>query len=82
MKTTPLSCDLHDYLEIACVYGYRIKLTLKDGKPVEGVAKNIITSEKREFLIVENEQTHKIELNHLSKMKVLNPNAKFSEVVF
>jgi Rho-binding antiterminator len=82
MKTTPLSCDLHDYLEIACVYGYRIKLTLKDGKIIEGVAKNIITSEKREFLIVENEQMHKIELNQLSKMKVLNPNAKFSEVVF
>jgi Rho-binding antiterminator len=83
MKITPMPCELHDYLEIACMYGYRVKLTLKDRKTIEGLAINIITTaEKREFLLIENEGIHKIDLNQLSKMKVLTPNAKFSDVTF
>jgi Rho-binding antiterminator len=83
MKTKLISCDLHDCLEIVCLYGYRVKLTLEDGKTIEGLAKNIITTpNKREFLIIENEKPHKIELNQLRKMNVLTPNAKLSEVIF
>jgi Rho-binding antiterminator len=83
MKKNSISCELHGYLEIACLYGYRVKLTLKDRKTIEGLAINIITTaEKREFLLIENEGIHKIDLNQLSKMKVLTPNAKFSEVIF
>ncbi|MFU5691769.1 Rho-binding antiterminator, partial [Pseudomonas aeruginosa] len=27
----PIACDLHDYLEIACLYRYRLLLELEDG---------------------------------------------------
>lgn len=83
MKTKPISYDLHDYLEIACLYGYRLKLTLINHKTIEGIARDIITTdEKREFLIIDNKEVQKIELNQLGKMTVLTPNAKFSEVIF
>jgi Rho-binding antiterminator len=78
-----ISCELHDYFEIACMYGYRLKLTLKDNKTIEGVALDLTaTAEKREFLIIDNKEVPKIELKQLSKMEVLTPGAKFSEVIF
>lgn len=65
------------------MYGYRLKLTLKDNQTIEGSALDLITTpEKREFLIIDNKEVSKIELNQLSKMKVLTPGAKFSEVIF
>ncbi len=83
MKIKPISCELHDYLEIACLYEYHIKLTLINHKTIDGIARDIITTdEKREFLIIDNKEAQKIELNQLGKMTVLTPNAKFSEVIF
>lgn len=83
MIKNSISCELHDYFEIACIYGYRLKLTLKDNKTIEGLALDLITTpEKREFLIIDNKEVPKIELKQLSKMEVLTPGAKFSEVIF
>lgn len=80
MSQCPISCDLHDYLEIACLYGYRVRLTLKDRKTLEGKAiDTITTAEKREYLIIGDQW---IELNRIKKLQVLTANAKFSEVVF
>ena len=80
MNQCRISCELHDYLEIACLYGYRVKLTLKDHQTVEGKAiDTFTTAEKREYLLIDDQQ---IELNRVKKLQVLTPNAKFSEVVF
>lgn len=80
MSQCPISCYLHDYLEIACLYGYRVRLTLKDRKTLEGKAiDTITTAEKREYLIIGDQW---IELNRIKKLQVLTANAKFSEVVF
>ena len=38
MSQYTISCELHDFLEIACLYGYRVKLTLKDQQIIEGNA--------------------------------------------
>lgn len=84
MSQCTISCELHDYLEIACLYGYRVKLTLKDHSAIEGKALGLLTSaEKREYLILDNgqEQQH-IELNQLSNMQVLTVNARFKAVTF
>lgn len=80
--TKPIACDLHDYLEIACLYQYRVKLELKDNRVLEGKAIDIVTTNGQEYLVVENADQHKIDLNHLLKLKVLTPNAKFGEVRF
>ena len=83
MSQCSISCDLHDYIEIACLYGYQVKLTFKDQQTVEGKAIDTLTSaEKREYLIIENGQKQQIELDRLKKLQVLTPNAQFTEVIF
>jgi Rho-binding antiterminator len=84
MSQCSISCELHDYLEIACMYGYRVKLTLKDHQIIEGKALDILTSaEKREYVVIDDGHgQQQIELNQLGKMQVLTPNANFKEVYF
>lgn len=79
-----ISCELHDYIEVACMYGYQVKLFLLDQSFIEGKAKDILTdAEKREFLIMETGSgSQQVELVLLEKMQILTPNAKFSEIVF
>lgn len=82
MSQCHITCALHDYIEIACMYGYQVKLRLKNGQIISGKALDIQTSvDKREYLIIDNEP-QKIELTQLVKMTVLTPNAKFDEVIF
>lgn len=62
------------------MYGYQVRLTLKDQQTLEGKAIDTMTgAEKREYLIVGDSQ---VELNRIEKLQVLTPNAKFSEVTF
>jgi Rho-binding antiterminator len=79
-----ISCDLHDYIEVACMHHYRVELVLKGGEVLEGKALDVITSpEKREFLVIDNGgQKQQIELTDLHKMSALTPNATFTEVEF
>ena len=84
MSQCSISCELHDYLEIACMYGYRVKLTIKNQQTIEGKAVDTVTTaEKREYLVIDNgHEKHEVELNQLVKMEVLTPNAKFKNVSF
>ncbi|MGR8941188.1 MAG: Rho-binding antiterminator [Gammaproteobacteria bacterium] len=83
MNPCRISCELHDYIEIACMHGYRVRLKLKDGRIIEGKAVDVITTpEKREFLLLDNGQKQQVELNQLVKMTPLTPNASFKEVLF
>ena len=83
MKRRALSCELHDYIEIACLYEYRLKLTLKNEQTIKGKAKDIVTTaEKREYLIIEDGLEQRVELIQLAKMEVMTPNALFKEINF
>ena len=84
MSQHTLSCELHDYLEIACLYGYRVRLMLKNNQSIEGKAVDTLsTAEKREYLVIDTGQgQQRIELNQLVKMQVLTTNAKFKDVYF
>lgn len=83
MSQENISCELHDFIEIACMYGYQIQLALKDDQVIEGKAVDITTSkDKREYLIIKNEQEQQVELTQLTKLTVLTPNAQFKEVIF
>ncbi len=42
-----ISCNQHDYIEIVCMYRYPIKLTLKSGEMVEGIAVDTQRDENR-----------------------------------
>ncbi|MXS80967.1 transcriptional antiterminator, Rof [Nitrosomonas eutropha] len=82
--TQHISCNLHDYIEVACMYGYQVRLILKDQSTAEGKAKDILTdTETREFLLLETEiGSRQVELIFLDKLQVLTPDARFTEVVF
>lgn len=82
MSQSTLPCQLHDYIEIACMYRYQVRLTLKNGQIIEGKAMDIHSSpDRREYLIIDNNR-QQIELTQLTKMTVLTLKAKFNEVVF
>ena len=85
MHKEVISCELHDFIEVACMYGYRLKLTLKNDETIEGKAIDIVnSSQQRECLVIASEDhtRQQIDLTELAKMQVLTPNAKFQEVVF
>lgn len=78
-----ISCELHDFVEVACMYGYQVRLTLKNNQIIEGKAIDIVTSpEKRECLVIDSNTHQHIDLTELARMQVLSPNAKFNEVKF
>lgn len=33
-----ISCEQHDYIEIVCTFNYPIKLMMKSGQVIEGIA--------------------------------------------
>ncbi|MET0777207.1 Rho-binding antiterminator [Pseudomonas sp. UMAB-40] len=80
----PLNCDLHDYLEIACLHGYRLDVELNDGSRL--VAKALTTrtsSDKEEFLCLETaDGPREIRLDQLLAVTPLDANAQFGRVVF
>lgn len=83
MTQDAISCELHDFVEVACMYGYQIKLILKNNQVIEGKAIDIVNSpEKKECLVIDNDSKQQIELTQLARMQVLTPHAKFNEVVF
>ncbi|WP_336284121.1 Rho-binding antiterminator [Citrobacter arsenatis] len=83
-KYHPIDCDLHDYLEIACLYHYCLRIELTDGTYLDAKAlTTCTTADKEEFLLVENhENQQKIRLDRLSAITALTPGATFSTVSF
>jgi len=79
-----IACDLHDYLEIACLFAYQVRITLVTGETFTGVAKTTRVENKKELLVlaVDNAQLQKIETPKLKTMEVLTPNAKFTRIEF
>lgn len=83
MIQNTISCDLHDFVEVACIYKYQVKLILKNSQIIEGKAIDIINSiTRQEYLVIDNVSRQYIELTQLDKIQVLTPNAKFCEIVF
>lgn len=68
----PLACDLHDYLEIACLYRYWLRIELYDGEPFEAEAVTTeTTASKEEFLVVQVEgASHRLRLDRLGNHAV------------
>lgn len=83
MKNQPIACELHDYIEIACMYGYRVKLMLTEHRIVEGKATDVlIEQDKREFLVIDDGERQKVELSEIVEMETRTPGAKFQSIRF
>lgn len=84
-KQEIMSCDLHDYLEIACMYKIRVEMTLADGQKTTGIPLTTrVTSEKEELLVFQVSDKERIELPLLSlqKMTAMSNNPHFNTVGF
>ena len=46
-----ISCNQHDYIEIVCMYRYPIKLTLKSGDIIQGIAQDTQRNDRRDECI-------------------------------
>lgn len=79
----PLNCDLHDYLEIACLRGYQLDIELIDGQRLMARAVTTRTSsDKEEFLVIEQQGAHQeIRLDQLLAITPQEANAEFGRVV-
>lgn len=79
-----ISCDQHDYIEIACMYRYPIKLTMKSGSVIECTALDTQRNDNGEECIkvafrgVEN----LVELDGISKLEACVGNPHFNIVCF
>ncbi|CAB5524439.1 Rho-binding antiterminator [Citrobacter werkmanii] len=83
-KYHPIDCDLHDYLEVACLYHYWLRIELTDGTCMNARALTTCTTrDKEEFLLVEcHDNQQKIRLDRLSAIATLTAGATFSVVGF
>ncbi len=79
-----ISCQQYDYVEIACMYNFSIKLVLKTGIEIDGVACDTQRNEKRDecikLKIGDTEQL--VVLDQISRMEAKNSNPHFQVVEF
>jgi Rho-binding antiterminator len=79
----PLSCDLHDYLEIACLYHYRVHIELSDGTQLDAEALTTRTDPSKEefFCVRDDEGTRELRLDDLHAITPLGAGVKFGRVM-
>jgi len=79
-----ISCSEYDYIEIVCMYRYPIKLTMKSGEVVEGVAVNTKRNNAREecILVSIDSGQNLIVLDEIAKLEVCVENPHFEEISF
>jgi Rho-binding antiterminator len=79
-----ISCDVHDYVEIACMFRLSITLIDKSGEAVSGIALDTqYDSNKDECLeLAINNETVLIKLDSLISMIANQPNPHFKNVSF
>ncbi|MCK7226324.1 Rho-binding antiterminator [Enterobacter asburiae] len=79
----PIDCDLHDYLEIACLYRYWLRIELSDGSCFDAKALTTrTTSDREEYLEIEcNGMERKIRLDFLSSITPLAAGAAFGKII-
>lgn len=79
-----IKCDLHDYLEIACLFKVEVELTLKDATKITGIPiTTTIDSERNECLaVMKDTQQILIQTNLLDQMRAVVVNRHFDIVEF
>lgn len=78
-----IPCEHYDYLELACLRGYRLKIELIDGTECQGQAITTQTrADKTEWLIIQEQQTRQsVRLDQITAITPLEPNAEFGRVL-
>lgn len=79
----PIDCSLHDYIEIACLKQYRLRLELMDSSKIIGIAESTETrSDKSEWLLLrDGELPHSVRLDTIVAITPLTEGADFGRIV-
>ena len=82
-----ISCEEYDYIDIACLFRYLVKITMSDGKELKGVARDTRrNSENEECVLVSIDDTSDTEelvvLEDIVKLEACVTNPHFAEVIF
>jgi len=76
----PLNCDLYDYLEIACMHGYRLKVELVDGTTFEALPTTTRTAPSKEEFLQFADGLDEVRLDQLAAITPLHEGASFGRV--
>jgi Rho-binding antiterminator len=81
---TQISCTLHDYIEIACMHRYDVKLHLDTGLVVTGRATSTRAgADKAEyFVLVDSGEILEVPMHQLVRMESITPGASFNCIEF
>ncbi len=84
MTPARIDCTLHDYLEMACMFHYDVRVTLDDQSVVTGQAVTTSTeSDKSEVLRLAGiHGPIAIRMDAIAYLEVLTENARFRSVDF
>ncbi|RUO44132.1 transcriptional regulator [Aliidiomarina taiwanensis] len=79
-----ITCDQHDYVEIACLFQYPVRLHMRAGEAIEGIAVNTCLNEAREECIELNQHGHHrlVALDQVASLEVRVENPHFQQVSF
>lgn len=84
MEGRILPCHLHDFIEVACLYGFEICLQLKNNEIVQGKAMTTkISSNKTEYLLLlVNDKNVQINLIDILSMRAVTRNPHIDLIEF
>ncbi|MEG3755623.1 Rho-binding antiterminator [Psychromonas arctica] len=79
-----LTCHQYDYIEIVCMYHYPVKISLKSGDIIEGVAVDTVRDQnKQECIKIDNNgQELVIVLDHIASLLVMVDNPHLKQINF
>ena len=79
-----ISCEQHDYIEIACLYSYRVRLILDSGADLEGTAVDTGRNQSNEecIKIRVGNADNLVVLDSIKTLEVLVENPHFNSVTF
>ena len=79
-----LNCDLHDYIEIVCLYHYPLKLTLNSGAVLSGTALTTRYNQQRQecLVIKQNDSEQQVVLEDIALLEVTVQNPHLQQVRF
>lgn len=82
-----ITCDQHDYIEIACTFRYPVKLTMKTGVVIEGIALDtqIITDDQHKIEIIKIDtqgDISSVALDDISVLEISIDNPHFRSIAF
>jgi Rho-binding antiterminator len=89
-----ISCDIHDYVEIACMYRFEVKLVVKIGQVKNGQVKNgqivqgiafqtTYNKNREECVVLKTEKgNEEIVLEQIASMEAVTKNPHFEKIAF